>query len=86
MHISKVKITNILGIDELEFQPGQFNAFTGGNGSGKTSALEAIKAALKGGHDATLLRNGADKGEVVLVLDDGSRWIGLHRCRAQDRV
>ena len=34
--------------------------------------LEAIKAVLTSGHDATLLRHGADKGEVVLVLDDGT--------------
>lgn len=75
MRISHVRISNILGIDELEFTPGQFTALTGANGSGKTSTLEAIKAALRGGHDATLLRKGADKGEVVLVLDDGTEII-----------
>ena len=26
---------------------------------------------MNGGHDARLLRNGSDKGEIVLVLDDG---------------
>lgn len=75
MRISHVRISNILGIEELEFEPGQFTALTGTNGSGKTSTLEAIKAALRGGHDATLLRAGADKGEVVLVLDDGTEII-----------
>jgi len=71
MKINHVKISNILGIDSLEFDAGQFTAFTGDNGQGKTSALDAIRGALKGGHDATLLRAGADKGEVVLVLDNG---------------
>ena len=69
MKIAHVKITNVLGITELEFTPQGFNEIAGPNGAGKTSVLEAIKAALKTGHDATLLRKGAKEGEVVLVLD-----------------
>lgn len=72
MKISHIKITNILGIDDLEFSPEGFTAITGPNGVGKTSILEAIKSATGQGHDATLLRKGAEKGEVVLVLDDGT--------------
>ncbi len=73
MQIARVKISNILGIQELEFTPEGFTEISGPNGAGKTSVLEAIKAALQGGHDATLLRKGSDKGEVVLVLDDGTQ-------------
>ncbi|MND16983.1 chromosome segregation protein [compost metagenome] len=72
MKIAHVRISNILGIAELEFTPEGFNEITGPNGTGKTSVLEAIQAVLKTGHDATLLRNGAEKGEAVLVLDDGT--------------
>lgn len=72
MKINHVKISSILGIDELEFEAGQFNEISGANGQGKTSVLEAIKAAIQGGHDASLLRKGAEKGEIVLVLDDGT--------------
>lgn len=72
MKISHIKISNILGIDSLEFSPEGFTAITGPNGAGKTSILEAIKSATGQGHDATLLRKGAEKGEVVLVLDDGT--------------
>lgn len=72
MQISQIKIQNILGITELEFTPHGFTTIQGPNGTGKTSVLEAIKAALSQGHDATLLRNGAEKGEIVLVLDDGT--------------
>lgn len=72
MKISHIKISNILGIEELEFTPEGFNAITGQNGKGKTSVLEAIKSAIGTGQDATLLRKGAEKGEVVLVLDDGT--------------
>lgn len=70
MKIAHVKITNVLGITELEFTPQGFNEITGRNGQGKTSVLEAIKAGLNTGHDATLLRRGEKEGEVVLVLDD----------------
>jgi DNA repair exonuclease SbcCD ATPase subunit len=76
MHITHVSIRNILGIEEFEFTPQGFNQIAGKNGTGKTSILEAIKAALKGGHDATLLRAGQKKGEIVLVLDDGTE---VHR-------
>ena len=72
MQINYVRINSILGIDELEFEAGKFNEISGPNGQGKTSVLEAIKAAVGGGHDASLLRKGAEKGEIVLVLDNGT--------------
>lgn len=72
MKIAHIKISNILGIDDVEFSPAGFTEISGPNGSGKTSMLEAIKSATGQGHDATLLRKGADKGEVVLLLDDGT--------------
>ena len=56
----------------LEVPKGEIVAIVGANGSGKTSVLETIQAVLKGGNDATLLREGAAKGEAVLVLDDGT--------------
>lgn len=71
MNINHISINNILGIEELEFDGAKFVEIRGHNGSGKTSAIHALQAALKGGHDATLLRNGAEQGQVVLVLDDG---------------
>jgi energy-coupling factor transporter ATP-binding protein EcfA2 len=71
MKIHKISIKNILGVEALEFAPGAITRITGGNGQGKTSVLEAIKAICKGGYDATLLRNGQSKGEVVIELDGG---------------
>jgi exonuclease SbcC len=71
MNISLVKITNMLGVGNLEITPGRITEISGANGSGKTSVLEAIKSIFGGGHDATLLRNGAEKGEAVIVLEDG---------------
>lgn len=72
MKIAHIKISNILGVHELEFSPAGFTEISGPNGSGKTSVLEAIKSVLESGHDATLLRKGAEKGETVIVLDDGT--------------
>lgn len=71
MKVNKLKISNILGLDELEIKPGNIVTISGQNGAGKTSVLEAIKAALQGGNDATLLRKGAKEGEIVLELDSG---------------
>jgi len=72
MKINHITIRNILGISELDLSPQGFTQISGPNGTGKTSVLEAIKAVLNSGHDATLLRQGTDKGEIVLVLDDGT--------------
>jgi recombinational DNA repair ATPase RecF len=82
--ISRISIKNVLGIEELEFKPGDVTLVTGGNATGKTSVVEALKAVVGGGHDATLLRKGATEGEVVLVMDDDTevvKTIGPHRSR-----
>jgi recombinational DNA repair ATPase RecF len=76
--VSLVKITNVLGLEELEFQPGAITVVSGKNGAGKTSVLEALKAVCGGG-DATLLRNGATTGEVVVVFDDETRAVATIR-------
>ena len=71
MKVREIRIHNILGIENLEIRPGEITSIEGKNGEGKTSAIEAIKAVVQGGHDATLLRQGAESGQVVIVLDDG---------------
>lgn len=71
MKLIKFQIRNILGIDSLECEPGKITTISGQNATGKTSVLEAIKGALGGGHDGTLLKNGKEEGEVVLIFDTG---------------
>jgi hypothetical protein len=71
MKIAKLHIENILGIEELETKLGNLTVIEGQNATGKTSIIEAIKGALGGGEDATLLRRGAEVGEVVLLMDNG---------------
>jgi energy-coupling factor transporter ATP-binding protein EcfA2 len=66
-------VHNIMGVgDEVEIKPGALTLIKGKNGLGKTSLIEAVRACLGKGHKATLLREGAEEGEVVVVLDDGS--------------
>lgn len=66
-------VRNVMGIgDEIEIKPGALTLIKGKNGLGKTSLIEAVRAALGKGHKATLLREGTEEGEVVIVLDDGS--------------
>jgi hypothetical protein len=72
MRIAKLVIHNVLGIEHFELAPGSISVIEGANGVGKTSILKAIDACIHGGRDATLLRKGAEKGEIVLVLDDGT--------------
>jgi len=73
MKVSRVTVRQILGQESFDFRPAEsgLTILRGRNSSGKSSILEAIKALLAGGTDATLLRQGSTEGEVVLLLDEG---------------
>jgi DNA repair exonuclease SbcCD ATPase subunit len=72
MKVTKIEIEQVMGIERLAFTPGTLTLVEGRNGSGKTSTLEAVRSALRGGHDPSLLRAGAERGSVRLVLEDGT--------------
>lgn len=72
MKVSRLSIQNVLGVESLEIFPGSVTIIEGANGVGKTSVLEAIKAGLVGGTDATLIRNGSTSACVVFDLDNGT--------------
>lgn len=72
MRATKIRLTNILGIDDIEITPGQVTRIEGRNGEGKSSIIEGLKSLFAGGNDVTLLRNGAEKGEIALELSDGT--------------
>src|SRR5574340_700811 len=75
MKVTSISIENVLGIERLAFRPGIVTVISGANGKGKTSTLEAVRAALRGGHDPSLLRSGAEKGSVRLELEDGTEIV-----------
>lgn len=77
MQVASITIDNILGIEHLEITPGAVTVVEGANGVGKTSVIEAVKAALGGGRDATLLRQGTTQGRIVLVLDDQTEIVRM---------
>lgn len=72
MKITRLEITNYRGVKSVSTSPGKAGVVARGrNGGGKTTILNAIRAALAGkdvGPDA--IRNGADKAEILIDVDD----------------
>jgi len=78
IQVSRIRIENVFGITELEFDPDGVSVIRGDNDTGKTSVLRAISLLLGGGHDPEALRKGADSGEVRFQLEDGTEvWASL---------
>ncbi|HUX02319.1 MAG TPA: AAA family ATPase, partial [Phycisphaerae bacterium] len=75
--ISTVEITNVRGIDYLEFPVASLTLFTGGNAEGKSSALDAFRALFDGpfSHDPSLIRTGTDKATVLATLSNGTTML-----------
>lgn len=71
MKIVEVTIQNIKAIEELRFTPGTLTLLNGANGVGKSSVLRAIGNIFEGGHNPDLIRHGAKRGVVTLILDNG---------------
>ena len=71
MKITKIKIKNILGIQELELD-GKDYELTGSKGAGKTSVLDAIRYALTNQSPRPLIvRKGETEGEILIETDTG---------------
>jgi len=71
MRASRIKITNILGIENREFN-GASVEITGVKGAGKSSVLDAIRFALTNRVDRDwVIRQGADEGEILIETDTG---------------
>lgn len=76
MKVTKIKIKNLFGIHEMELD-GQSVEFSGTNGTGKTSIIDAIRLALTNEKNRdVVIRNGQDEGEIILETD-GS--LNIHR-------
>lgn len=71
MKISKIKISNLFGIKELELD-GKSVEVSGNNGLGKTSILDSIRYALKNSSNRDyIVRNGETEGEIYIETDTG---------------
>lgn len=72
MKISKLKIENLYGIEQLELD-GKSIELTGTNGSGKSSVLDSIRLALTNNSKRKyIIKNGEKEGRVLVKLDDGT--------------
>lgn len=73
MKIVRLEIKNVLGIQELQLNPGQVNIISGGNDRGKTSVLEAIEKGVRNTDRRTrFVHDGADEATLYIELDDGT--------------
>lgn len=78
LKVEEIRIQNVFGVRELQFDPDGVTVVRGDNDTGKTSVLRAISLLLGGGHDPEALRKGADSGKVEFELSDGTRvWASL---------
>lgn len=69
--ITKIKIKNLFGISEFEADSKSIELL-GGNGTGKTSVLDAIRYALTNRSSrACIVKQGATEGEIIIETDAG---------------
>jgi DNA repair protein RecN (Recombination protein N) len=67
--LSALSVRNIVLIDQLDIGlDSGLTALTGETGAGKSILLDALTLAMGGRGDASLVRNGAESGQVVAVL------------------
>lgn len=70
MKINSVNIKNIKGISGLSVMPEKLTVFTGPSGTGKSSAMDAIRYGLTGKTPADYTTAGTLESEVVIDLED----------------
>lgn len=83
LKVISLEVKDVLGVKEFALEPGQVTVLSGRNGTGKTSAIEAIKTVFGGGNLSKLTRidpsiDDADiEPEIVLTMDseDGQRFL-----------
>lgn len=71
LSITRVELTNVMGHAHLVVETGRVMILRGTNKQGKTSFFEAIRAVFVGGHDASLIRTGADIATIKLTFSNG---------------
>lgn len=72
LRFTRLRIENILGIEEFDVELGALTMLGGRNGRGKTSVIDAVLALLGGGDTSDLLHVGAEAGEIYAELSDGT--------------
>ena len=90
LRVTAVTIRDVLGAHELALEPGRITRISGRNGSGKTTVLQAVQAALGRGSLGKLARvdpSGEETApEVVLVLEGEGEAFRVERSGDRVRV
>lgn len=82
--ITRISIRNFKKLTECELTPnGEITVFAGDSGQGKTSVLQAVRAALTGA-DPEVISQGADQATVFLEFGDGSSIERVIRSTGED--
>ena len=72
MKISRLEISNFVGISEFKVDLGKINILTGRMGSGKTSIIEAIEKGFSNkSQRVEVIRHGEDDATIFIKTDDG---------------
>jgi hypothetical protein len=69
VNIKQIKVSNFLGIEYVELEPGRLTVIAGQNGQGKTSWLKSIKAGFEGFPEGSI-RQGDDSAKITIDLGD----------------
>jgi DNA repair exonuclease SbcCD ATPase subunit len=71
--ISKLKIKNFIGIEEMAIDFKDINKISGGNGRGKTTILDSIQKAIYNSMNPRpeVVRNGEESAQLFVELDNG---------------
>lgn len=90
LRVTSLQFKDVLGAREFSMEPGAVNVISGKNASGKTTAIEAIKAAIGGGNLANLARIGEEdeeiNPEIVLVLEGDTEQYRVEKDVKKTRV
>jgi len=72
MKISLLKIKDYIGIEELNWNPGNTNVIVGPKSSGKTTITEALEKTISNNQRRTeVIRHGADESLLFVAMDNG---------------
>jgi hypothetical protein len=86
VRISRASVRNVKGFESFDQTFGDVNVLSGRNGLGKSSVLDIICAAFVTDGSRNLLKTGADEGEILVILEDGTEAIEIRRTITAGKV
>lgn len=72
LKIKRLSISDFLGFEDMVIEPsGSVTVIDADNGEGKTTVVSALSTLFGGGTPTKMIRNGAERAEIGLLLDNG---------------